>query len=464
MDFLKDFALPQPFEHYQLLLVMLGLIGVVLVPYVGFLLGTGFLSLRYRKRGEAERNPLYTRLAKDLIDLAVHDPKTMAFLGLIPALSMLFFYAQLMQSTAAYTVDAAGYFFFLLLIGGILLSVYRRAFDLTSILKSHLDLLTAHKGSRAELAEIDDMGHGAERRAAVSGRYGVIAVGVAAYFLVASFTVTADPSLWESVRSWLDLLLCAEVFLKFLQFLALAAGITGSGILFFFVAWSGTRIRENDEYIALVRRIGMRLTVGSVIVQPLFMIISILILPSTVLSGLLFGSAGLVLFFLFLTVQYIYAHFKEAKPKYASYAFISVIIATGLLVTNEQIAISNATKSHAIVLALRSEQATEELKSQLGISLVTVTGADIFNGKCSACHNPDTRKVGPPFRVVLKKYEGKRDQLVSFIRNPSKVDPAYPPMPNQGLKPAEADSIADFILRNFLTPQSTDAKPSPEGS
>ena len=50
---------------------------------------------------------------------------------------------------------------------------------------------------------------------------------------------------------------------------------------------------------------------------------------------------------------------------------------------------------------------------------------------------------------VLPKYVGKEAQLVAFIRNPVKVDPAYPPMPNPGLKPQEADAVAKYLLEEF---------------
>ena len=98
------------------------------------------------------------------------------------------------------------------------------------------------------------------------------------------------------------------------------------------------------------------------------------------------------------------------------------------------------------------DRSTEELKARLGIALVTMSGQDIYNAKCSACHLMDQKKVGPPYREVIPKYAGDKAKLVAFVLNPVKVDPAYPPMPNQGLKPAEADSIATFLLGKYGAP------------
>jgi len=78
-----------------------------------------------------------------------------------------------------------------------------------------------------------------------------------------------------------------------------------------------------------------------------------------------------------------------------------------------------------------------------------LTGEDIYNAKCSACHLFDQKKVGPAYQAVVPKYKENKAGLVAFILNPVKVDPAYPPMPSQGLKPSEADSIATYLLQKL---------------
>jgi len=37
--------------------------------------------------------------------------------------------------------------------------------------------------------------------------------------------------------------------------------------------------------------------------------------------------------------------------------------------------------------------------------------------------------------------------LIAFIKNPSKIDPNYPPMPNPGLKPNEVKAVVDYVLQ-----------------
>ena len=86
---------------------------------------------------------------------------------------------------------------------------------------------------------------------------------------------------------------------------------------------------------------------------------------------------------------------------------------------------------------------------KLGISVETISGEEIFKGRCIACHSFDKKIVGPPYKETLVKYEGNIERLAEFIHNPQKIDPEYPPMPNQGLKPSEAKVVAEYILNTY---------------
>lgn len=76
-------------------------------------------------------------------------------------------------------------------------------------------------------------------------------------------------------------------------------------------------------------------------------------------------------------------------------------------------------------------------------------GMEIYNTKCVACHQFEQRVVGPPYSSVLPKYEGDIEKLKQFILNPVKVDADYIAMPNQGLKPHEAESAAMFLMKEY---------------
>ncbi len=89
-----------------------------------------------------------------------------------------------------------------------------------------------------------------------------------------------------------------------------------------------------------------------------------------------------------------------------------------------------------------------------GVSLAA-DGAAIFKSKgCASCHQPAVDTVGPSLKKIAKAYEGKKDQLVKFLKGqaPAIVDPAkFPIMKAQlntikGLSDKELEALADFML------------------
>jgi cytochrome c len=172
-------------------------------------------------------------------------------------------------------------------------------------------------------------------------------------------------------------------------------------------------------------------------------------LPLIALSGWVYATAGIAILLLLASLQFTYAVVKRFRALYSAVAFALLVLALVALVTKDQLAMHAATKEHAVVLANVFDKTEADLKASLGIAAKAMSGEDIYNAKCSACHLFDQKKVGPPYQQVLPKYAGKKPSLVAFILNPVKVDPAYPNMPSQGLKPAEADSIASYLLKKL---------------
>jgi cytochrome c len=108
---------------------------------------------------------------------------------------------------------------------------------------------------------------------------------------------------------------------------------------------------------------------------------------------------------------------------------------------------ASSTQVHSAMLSAEYDKYLADLTGE-GKS-ITINAAEIYQVKCASSHKWDQKLVGPAHLDVLPKYAGKEAQLVAFIRNPVKVDPAYPPMPNPGLKPNEADAIAKYLLETY---------------
>ena len=461
MDVLKTLAFPPSVEHYHLLLLIGALISIVFYPYFGFLLGASFISYRYEKKGRKEGNAHYVRLAKDLIGTALYNKTLPTFLALLPAFSMIFVYAQLLQTTDSIAVSLAGGGLFLLLVALAFLYAYKYTFRLEDILEGYRDALKIGKGSSENLQDIEHYSEENVRSHLRYGRNGLIFIALATFFMASSIVAAADSDNWIRVSSILDLFILPDMYVRYFQFIALAAGATGVGILFFLFWWKKDQQPLDDAYANLVRRLSIRLVVVSLLALPALVLAGFFLLPGQSLSGTLFAVAGLGVALLFLSAQFVYAYAKDPQPHHTASALFVFGFALALFGANDQVALYNATKGQAALLSYRHDLETEDLRAKLGVAAVALTGEDIYNGRCSACHLFDQKKIGPAYKDVIPKYAGSKEKIMAFVLNPVKMNPAFPPMPNQGLKPAEADSIVSYVLRKLGTGVAKPSAPVP---
>jgi cytochrome c len=451
MDVLKTLAFPPALEHYHLLLLIGALVSVVFYPYFGFLLGASFYSYRYEKKGRKEGNPLYLRLSKDLIGTALYNKTLPTFLALIPAFSIIFVYAQLLQTTDSIAVSLAGTGFLMLLVALAFLYAYKYTFRLDDILEGYRIALRKGTTPEENLQEIEAYSEENVRSHLRYGRWGVIFIALATFFVASAIVAASDTDNWVRVSSVFDLFLLPDMYVRVLQFLALAAGATGVGVLFFLFWWRKDEQGIDDEYARLVGSFSIRLVVASLLAFPVLVIAGLMLMPGQSLSGTLFAVAGLGITLLFLSAQFVYAYAKEPKPNHTASAMFVFAFALVLFGANDQVALYNSTKGQAALLSYKHDLETETLRTKLGVLAAAMTGEDIYNGRCSACHLFDQKKIGPAYKDVIPTFGGNKAKIIAFVLNPVKVDPAYPPMPNQGLKPAEADSIVSYILRKLGT-------------
>lgn len=434
MEFLKDIVLPQPIEHVHLLLFVLNLIFLLFLPYLALALGSTVLSVRYHRRHRALGIPADGVIARHLIELPFLSTGVLLFFGIVPAFALIFLFAQLLQGTNAIAAGLMLVGFGALCAAAILLYIYRY----------NLRLEDALAGSSADSPAADLRSH-ARSLADRSAQWGLFFLVLASILSIGAIGVAVNRGNWADVQSFPGLLITPDFWMRYLQFLSIAGAMTGVGALFFLFEWEGGVSDIAPSTAAELRKVLIRLAAVSLLLLPLFAMGTLALLPAASLTGPIFGLSGLHLAFLMLTGILLYAFHREGTV-FAAYAFFAFGVALVLLFTRDQIAVRNATQDHAASLSIAAERDLIALRTSLGVGVKSMTGQEIFDAKCSACHMFDAKKVGPPYNSVLAKYRGKKGDLVRFVLNPQKVDPAYPVMPNQGLRPAEGDSIATYLL------------------
>jgi len=185
-----------------------------------------------------------------------------------------------------------------------------------------------------------------------------------------------------------------------------------------------------------------------------------LILPALILVNVVFTSVKSLSYdyfiytlasvaILLLIAISLFSSIKHNKIGNSNLTILLLFIFIFFNIIREQYSFSVNIQLHEKILAQNYIDYQNKINAELGLNKVKISGEDIFNGKCIACHNFDKKIVGPPYKDVLPKYEGKMSDLVKFVLNPAKVNPDYPSMPNQGLKPLEAEAIAEYIMKTY---------------
>jgi len=267
------------------------------------------------------------------------------------------------------------------------------------------------------------------------------------YFIVAGISVTTYST---GTNGIIENLFAIKVILRFIQFLTAAITITGGAIFFAYFSWNGGKKIDNEEYKTFIKKKALTFTSIGALLLPILLCIDIIILPETVLSGAVFMYGILALLLIFIVYHFLYSMIRNSDLKFSGAVFFLVLVSLLALIVKDQLAMGNALKPNAVILAAKYDVYLQDLEG-VNKGAAAVSGEQIFKNICSSCHSFDHKIVGPPYKQTLPKYEGHINQLVAFIRNPVKKNPDFPPMPNPGLKPNEAQAIAEWIMKIYKT-------------
>ncbi len=443
MEFLDKLILPQSAEHIQLLHYLLTLIQFLFIPFISIIIGGTTLSLYYKRKGLNEDNNNYLRFAKDIIELVTINKSIGVIIGIAPLLTSVLIFAQLLHTSQIATVGYMMFSLLLLSIGLILIYAYRYSLTFSEIFSSIDD----NKISDSIVSsDIKKFRQGNQHLNNKSGKYGIALLYISLWVFIGAFVLTT----FNTEHSTISILslFSIKVLTKYISFILAAFAITGGTIFFGFFYWEGGKKNLDEEYKQVVKSIATKVTFTAALLFPIFLLIDIYVLPAKAISGAVIGYGVVALLLIFLAYHFLYVMTKESSLRFSGPLFYIILFALLCTVVKDQLAMSNATKVQAEVLNASFDKYLAALEKSTG-TVKQVSGQDIFNNICSACHRFDRKLVGPAYKNVLPKYEGHKSQLVAFIRNPVKKSPDFPPMPNPGLKPNEAEAVATYILGEY---------------
>lgn len=440
MDFLKNLVIPLSPEHIQLLHYILMLIYFLFIPFISLIIGGTAISLYYRRKGVSESNNIYLRFAKDVIELVTVNKSTGIALGILTLITSVMVYIQLLHATNVETVSYLGISVLLIIVGMILVYTYRYSLSFTELFDSIKEYESTEQSVNNELKHVRE---NSRKLSSSTGSYGLFFLFIGLWAFSAATVLAVKYSDLSSLNL-LGLFFSWSVVSKFIVILSGALAFTGGYILFRFFYWEGGLDLSDEAYKKFAKNAGLKSASIGAIIVPLFLLADLLNLPDSALSSAVFFYAVLALILIFLGYQFLYVMISKKITKYAPQVFFLILFTLFSITIKDQLALDNSTKLETVKLAANYEQVLQKLTGET--KAPKISGKEIFQNICSACHAFDHKVVGPPYIQTLPKYKGNVDKLVKFILSPTQNNPGYPPMPNPGLKPNQAKAVATYIL------------------
>lgn len=443
MEFFDRIVIPPNANHILLLKYILVISMLLFVPYLGMMLGASTLSVYLNRKASKTGNNMFVRFAKDIIEKLTISRNAGYALGAIPVLSLVFIYAQLLFEAKTIILSILLFSAVLFLIAFGLIYRYRSGFETAQVINSLKGLVKEGANEVVEgFSEYEEKLVSSNSR---SGLWGSVTLYLAAYLFAGSTSLTVNPDKWGGVNNILQVMFSWQSIFSFLYLIAISGAITGTAILFYFFKWQGGLKNNDREYSNFASRFASNLAFVSALCLPLLLFIDFMYLPLNALSGDVFVYIGCSIIALLVLCNFLYLMYKSTDTKFASAVFFLILIVLAFNILVDQAVLGNATKEHLFAVTLKAEEIEKQTKSKV-VSVSGINGEDIYNTKCVACHKFETKVVGPAYKETVPKYSGNVQKLADYIYNPVKIDPAFPPMPNQGLKKKEAVAVAQYLL------------------
>lgn len=447
MDFLNEIVIPANDTHLQVLKFVLFISLALFLPYMGATIGGTIFSVYFNRKGKNNRRTIYYRFACDILDKLIFGKGVGLGLGVVPVLSATFVYMQFMYETKAAVVGLMIVSTILYYLGITLVYKYKSNFDIEEVVDSLKSVIESDKHEGQIPEEVKEYEAGLKQVKSTFGGWGLVCLIVASLFFVGGTTLIANPSAWEHA-SPIIYLFSIPVLINFLFFICASLAFTGIAVLFYFFGWQGGIKDRSDNYKAYVKKFAGSLAFYSTIILPVLFLASFLTYHTHAFSSSLFIIGALALGTILLTANFLYALIRNSEIKYSGAMFYLMIATFSLISLKDVSAINGALKEQFHKVHILAEE-YEKKHNKVAVVDTGISGEEIFNAKCSACHKFDQKLVGPPYKETVPKYNDNVKKLAAFIYNPVKVNPDYPAMPNQGLKPKEAEAVAQYIITHL---------------
>jgi cytochrome c len=445
MEIFNKFVIIQSAENLNLLIYILIISYILLIPYAGLLSAASLFSFIYNRLGIKNNNEDFKRFSHDLIFIAAFRKSLIFTFGIIPILTIGFSYTQLFHQLDSPVLNYYLAAMLLFIAGLILLHYYKYSYQLHDIFQE-----AGFESKDINNPEVENVIQKNTRLYKKTALWGIIIFFISMFIITGCIEFSITTIFVHSESSFFSMLFSWSAILKYITFLALALFILSVGVLYYFNKMKAAGNNFSEDYKKFVNKFALTTGIVSVIILPAFIVINVFLTPYFALTGITFAAAGIILLLLFLAAHYFYAMIRYSNMNYIIHLLSIVIIVSILFVVNDQASFGTSSRKQILALSQSYDKMITQLQEKTG-EAPKISGEEIYENICSACHRFDTKLVGPAYKDVLPQFENKREELVSFILNPTKKLPDFPPMPNPGLNRPQAEAVAAYIMKTYKT-------------
>ena len=428
MELLNNFFLPPSSDHLHLVKYLILIVYFIHIPFISLLLGGTLLSVFFRLLAVNNPQSRYWQVSRDFIEVLIFRKTAGIILGVLPLIVLTLIEGQVFYDANIAVVKFLMYATLLISVGITLAYFYQYSFRMAEE-NVWLQLLSG-------LAALFFLLLG----------YFIFSVNSALIF---------DPGRWANIKGPARFLFSWNVIARYLHFLSATLAVSGLAIVFFSFNWKESRRELEPEYAGYLQKLGGGIGLAFTLLQPLLIFWNLITLPDPALSTEVFVYTMLVLFLILLISLRLYRMVETQQIQLGTGAFILFVLVLVIMIVNDHTAREAAIQNHTQMLMTRSNEiesereAKREAERAASIQPDLTVGEQVYKAQCTACHRFDQKIVGPPYNSVLGKYQNRPEGLIQFVRNPSKMNPDYPPMPKLGLSEKEIKSVAAYLLQEW---------------
>ncbi len=428
MDFLNNLFLPPSANHLHLVHLLILVIYFIHIPFISLLLGGTFFSVFFRFLEGDRQDSRRWRVSRDFIETLVFRKTAGIFLGVLPLVILTLIEGQVFYDADIAVVRFMLYATLIIALGITLVYFYQYTF---------------------RMAEVNPVLQ--------------LSSGVAAlFFLLLGYFIFSvnsalilDPGRWAEVNRVSKFLFSWNVIARFLNFLTAAFAVSGIAMVFFFFNWKESYRDFDKAYGDYLLKLGGGIGIAFTLLQPIFIFWNLITLPDPALSNLVFVLTILALAVIMVISLLLYQLLKNARSSLGTHVFSLFIVAFVVMIVNDHEAREDAIYNQTRLLITRADEVAGEIESsreaerETSVEPDIAVGEKVYENQCSACHRFDQKLVGPPYNQTLPKFRDNQKELADFIRNPYKIDPAYPAMPKLGLSEKEIKSVIAYLYQEL---------------